>query len=61
MDYWADELRQKFYASTATALCGANGRYIEMDYQETQMYGDVMAMVKKTWGILHWMRRLVVV
>lgn len=21
-----------------------------MDYQETQMYGDVMAMVKKTWG-----------
>ena len=50
MDYWADKLRQKFYASTATALCGANGRYIEMDYQETQMYGDVMAMVKKTWG-----------
>ena len=47
MDYWADKLRQKFYASTATALCGANGRYIEMDYQETQMYGDVMAMVKK--------------
>ena len=27
-----------------------NGLYIEMDYQETQMYGDVMAMVKKTWG-----------
>lgn len=50
MDYWADKLRQKFYASTATALCGANGRYVEMDYQETQMYGDVMAMVKKTWG-----------
>ena len=50
MDYWADKLRQKFYASTATALCGANGRYIEMDYQETQMYGDVMAMFKKTWG-----------
>jgi hypothetical protein len=21
-----------------------------MDYQETQMYGDVMAMFKKTWG-----------
>ena len=50
MDFWADKLRQKFYASTATALCGANGRYIEMDYQETQMYGDVMAMFKKTWG-----------
>ena len=50
MDYWADKLRQKFYASTATALCGVNGRYLEMDYQETQMYGDVMAMFKKTWG-----------
>lgn len=47
LDYSADKLRQKFYASTATALCGMNGRYIEMDYQETQMYGDVMAMVKK--------------
>lgn len=50
MDYWSDKLRQKFYASTATALCGVNGRYLEMDYQETQMYGDVMAMFKKTWG-----------
>lgn len=47
MDYSADKLRQKFYASTATALCGMNGRYIEMDYQETMMYGDVMAMAKK--------------
>ena len=47
LDHSADKLRQKFYASTATALCGMNGRYIEMDYQETQMYGDVMAMVKK--------------
>ena len=50
LDYSADKQRQKFYASTATALCGMNGRYIEMDYQETQMYGDVMAMFKKTWG-----------
>ena len=25
-----------------------NGRYIEMDYQETQMYGDVMAMAVAT-------------
>lgn len=32
LDYSADKLRQKFYASTATALCGMNGRYIEMDY-----------------------------
>lgn len=49
MDYLADKLRQKFYASTATALCGENGRYIEMDYQQTMMYGDVMAMAKKKW------------
>ncbi|WP_077154913.1 SusC/RagA family TonB-linked outer membrane protein [Bacteroides bouchesdurhonensis] len=49
VDYLADKLRQKFYASTAPALCGANGRYIEMDYQETLVYGDVMMMGKKKW------------
>ncbi|GCB35251.1 SusC/RagA family TonB-linked outer membrane protein [Bacteroides faecalis] len=49
VDYLADKLRQKFYASTAPALCGANGRYIEMDYQETLIYGDVMMMGKKKW------------
>lgn len=49
MDSFADKMRQKFYASTATALCGNNGRYIEMDFQETMMYGDVMAMAKKKW------------
>ncbi len=26
-----------------------NGRYIEMDYQETLIYGDVMAMGKRKW------------
>ena len=35
--------------ATAPALCGANGRYIEMDYQETLIYGDVMAMGKRKW------------
>lgn len=49
IDHYSDKLRQKFYASTATALCGVNGRYIEMDYQKTLMYGDVMAMAKKKW------------
>ena len=48
-DYISDKMRQKFYASTAPALCGANGRYIEMDYQETLIYGDVMAMGKRKW------------
>ncbi|MDD3036688.1 SusC/RagA family TonB-linked outer membrane protein [Bacteroides sp.] len=50
VDYLADKLRQKFYASTAPALCGANGRYIEMDYQETLFYGDIMLMGKKKWN-----------
>lgn len=45
-----DKVRQKFYASTAPALAGTNGRYIEMDYQEIQLYGDVMAMATKQWG-----------
>ena len=49
VDYISDKMRQKFYASTAPALCGANGRYIEMDYQETLIYGDVMAMGKRKW------------
>lgn len=49
VDYISDKIRQKFYASTAPALCGANGRYIEMDYQETLIYGDVMAMGKRKW------------
>lgn len=49
VDYISDKMRQKFYASTAPALCGANGRYIEMDYQETLIYGDVMAMGKREW------------
>lgn len=50
MDYANDKLRQKFYASTASALAGVNGRYIEMDYQEVLLYGDVMATTKKKWG-----------
>ena len=49
VDYISDKMRQKFYTSTAPALCGANGRYIEMDYQETLIYGDVMAMGKRKW------------
>lgn len=50
MDYIGDKLRQKFYASTAPALAGANGRYLEMDYQEVLLYGDVMATIKKRWN-----------
>lgn len=49
VDYINDKVRQQFYASTAPALAGANGRYIEMDYQETQYYGDAILMMKKQW------------
>lgn len=48
MDYIGDKLRQKFYASTAPALAGVNGRYLEMDYQEILLYGDVMGHCKET-------------
>lgn len=34
----------------APALAGTNGRYIEMDYQDIQFYGDLMLMMKKQWG-----------
>lgn len=47
MDYTEDKVRQKFYASTAPALTGMNGRYIEMDYEETLFYGDIMALFDK--------------
>ena len=49
VDYINDKVRQQFYASTAPALAGANGRYIEVDYQETQYYGDAILMMKKQW------------
>lgn len=44
-----EKVRQKFYASTAPALAGPNGRYIEMDYDEIQLYGDLMLTMKKEW------------
>lgn len=50
IDYVDNKVRQKFYASTAPALAGTNGRYIEMDYQDVQFYGDVMLMLKKQRG-----------
>lgn len=47
VDNVSDKIRQQFYASTAPALAGTNGRYIEMDYQETMFYGDIMGTFKK--------------
>ena len=48
-DYAHDTFEQKMYASTAPALAGANGRYINLNYTENLYYGDVMAMVNKKW------------
>ncbi|RHJ85365.1 SusC/RagA family TonB-linked outer membrane protein [Parabacteroides sp. AM08-6] len=50
IDNTSDKIRQKFYASTAPALAGENGRYIEMDYEETMFYGDIMGMFEKKFG-----------
>lgn len=47
VDYITDKVRQKFYASTAPALAGANGRYIESSYSETLFNGEVLAMFDK--------------
>lgn len=43
-DYIDDKVRQRFYASTAPALAGANGRYIEGDYSQTLFNGEVLAL-----------------
>lgn len=47
VDYLDDKVRQRFYASTAPALAGANGRYIESSYSETLFNGEVLAIFDK--------------
>ncbi len=47
VDYVNDKVRQQFYASTAPALAGANGRYIESSYEEALFNGEVLAMFDK--------------
>ena len=37
------------YASTAPAIAGSNGRYIDLNHTETLYYGDFMAMFNKKW------------
>lgn len=46
-DYISDKFRQNIYASCSPGLAGLNGRYIDMGYQESLYYGDVMAMINK--------------
>lgn len=50
VDYLDDKVRQQFYASTAPALAGANGRYIESSYAETLFNGEVMARLDRKTG-----------
>lgn len=50
VDYLNDKFRQKFYASTAPALAGSNGRYIDASYEQTLTYGDVIGTYKRRFG-----------
>lgn len=50
IDDISDKMSQQYGASTSPDFCGENGRYVEMDYQETLHYGDVMAVAEKQWG-----------
>lgn len=49
VDYIDDKFQQKIYASTSAGIAGINGRYIDLAYQETLLYGDVIAMFNKRW------------
>ena len=47
VDHFSDKVRQKFWASTAPALAGANGRYVESSFAETLFNGEVLALFDK--------------
>ena len=56
-DYIGDKTEQKMWASTSTSLTGGdwdaktdNGRYMYGTSSEFMVYGDLMAMINKTWG-----------
>jgi len=46
VDYVNDKFRQKYYASTAPALAGNNGRYIDSGNEQVQTCGDVIGTYK---------------
>nr|WP_280744419.1 MULTISPECIES: SusC/RagA family TonB-linked outer membrane protein [unclassified Parabacteroides] len=50
IDHISDKFQQKIYASTSPGIAGMNGRYIDYDYEERLMYGDIMATFNKTWS-----------
>lgn len=51
VDYTENKVRQQFYASTAPALAGTNGRYIESDFEESLYYGDFLALMDKKFSV----------
>lgn len=53
VDYIDDKYIQEIYATTSPAIAGNNGRYIDYSYQETQIYGDLIATFDKSWGKLN--------
>lgn len=49
VDYVNDKFREKIYASTSQGIAGVNGRYIDYGYQETLLYGDMLALFNRKW------------
>ncbi|MDR0747941.1 MAG: SusC/RagA family TonB-linked outer membrane protein [Tannerellaceae bacterium] len=47
IDYIDDAFQQRIYAGTSPGLAGTNGRFIDYSYQETLLYGDIMATFNK--------------
>jgi TonB-linked SusC/RagA family outer membrane protein len=47
IDYIDDKFQQRIYAGTSPGLAGMNGRFINYSYQETLLYGDIMATFSK--------------
>ncbi|MDR1403273.1 MAG: SusC/RagA family TonB-linked outer membrane protein, partial [Tannerellaceae bacterium] len=47
IDYIDDKFQQRIYAGASPGLAGMNGRFIDYAYQETLLYGDIMATFNK--------------
>lgn len=48
-DHIGDKFEQKIFASTSPGIAGVNGRYINYTYNESLIYGDVLATFDKKW------------
>lgn len=50
VDYTQDEFEQRMHATTAPAIAGDNGRYINLNHKEYLFYGDAMALFDRDWA-----------